>query len=366
MDTNLLELKLDLLRQGLRLDKGLAPAIRGSIIPTPGYSGGGIKRASLSEGRCFALKDKGREYLINLAVRESFVKNSPYEFTVKNGQGWIKKDGKPIIKAAPTGIPAWHLEPGIRSIFQHHGSDIIATTLSNFCSFKQNGGGCKFCALESGGDFVVKKPEEIIGALKRIVGESELSAYLTMEGEKEYLSLREVNINSGALSEEAMFNLYLEAIKAIRKISSIPISIQICPIKQSEMEKLKTAGLNTISFNMEIYDEKIRKELMPEKSRLYSIEVYLETIKQAAKIFGRNQVSSWLIAGLEPAESTLAGCKAICKNGGLPHVTVFRPLMGSPLENMPRPGLKDLVRIYRELKNLFAEYSLDPLENKAG
>ena len=352
MGINLLELKLDLLCQGLKLDEKLDPAIKKTIIPTPEYSGRGIKRASLSEGRCFLLGEKGKEYLINLAVREPFVKNSPYEFTVVDGQGWVKKRDELIIKAAPTGVPSWHLEPEIRNIFQYHGNDVIATTLSNVCSYKQDGDGCKFCALETGGEFIVKKPEEISSALKKIV--------------KGYPGMREVNINSGSLSEEATFKLYFEAIRAIRKVSAIPIAIQICPIGQPKMEQLKAAGLDTISFNVEIYDEKIRKELMPEKSRLYSIKIYLEAIKQAAKIFGKNQVSSWLIAGLESPESTIAGCKAICENGGIPHVTVFRPLMGSPLENMPQPNVKDLVRIYKELKNLMKIYSLDPLEHKAG
>ncbi|MFA4989414.1 MAG: radical SAM protein [Candidatus Omnitrophota bacterium] len=366
MGINLLELKLDLFCHGLRLDEGLDPAIKKSIIPAPGYSGHGMKRASLSEGRCFSLEQEGKVYPVNLAVREPFVRDSPYVFTVFNGQGWIKKKDKPIIKATPTGVPSWHFDPGIRSIFQHHGNDVIATTLSNVCSYKQGAGGCKFCALETGGEFVTKKPEEMSRALKRIMGENELSAYRSMHGEKEYLSFREVNINSGSLSEEATFNLYLQAIQAIRRVSAIPISIQICPISRPRVKELKMAGLDTISFNMEIYEEKIRKELMPKKAKLYSVGVYLEAIKQAVDVFGRNQVSSWLIAGLEPPEGTIAGCKAICENGGIPHVTAFRPLMGSPLEQLPPPGLKSLVKIYKELKNLMIMYSLNPLEHKAG
>jgi len=352
MGINLLELKLDLFCHGLRLDEGLDPAIKKIIIPSAGYSGSGLKRASLSEGRCFLLEEKEKTCLVNLAVREPFARNSPYEFTVVSGRGWIKKEGKLIIEANPTAIPLWHLEPEIGNVFQHHGADVIATTLSNLCVYKRDGAGCKFCALETGGEFVVKKPEEISVALEKIV--------------RGYPGMREVNINSGSLSEEATFNLYLGAIKAVRKVSDIPISIQICPISQPKIEKLKMAGLDTISFNMEIYDEKIRKELMPEKSRLYSINAYLEAIKQAARIFGRNQVSSWLIAGLESPESTITGCRFICENGGLPHVTVFRPLMGSPLENTPRPGTKDMVKIYKELKNLVHAYSLHPFEHKAG
>lgn len=38
------------------------------------------------------------------------------------------------------------------------------------------------------------------------------------------------------------------------------------------------------------------------------------------KFFGENQVSSWLIAGLEWPESTIEGCRAIGDTGAIHHV----------------------------------------------
>lgn len=149
-------------------------------------------------------------------------------------------------------------------------------------------------------------------------------------------------------------------------MSNIPISAQMCPISHSRIERLKEAGLDTISFNIEIYDEEIRNEMMPEKARLYSTGVYLEAIKKAVGIFGRNQVSSWIIAGLESPESTLAGCKAICENGGIPHVAIFRPLTGTPLESRTPPDINEVVALYKEFKKLLLQYSLNPFEHKAG
>jgi hypothetical protein len=79
MDINLLELKLDLFCCGLKISDKLNPAIKQIIVPSFDYSGRGMKRASLSEGSCFLLEADGNVCFINVAVRESFVKNSPYE-----------------------------------------------------------------------------------------------------------------------------------------------------------------------------------------------------------------------------------------------------------------------------------------------
>jgi hypothetical protein len=363
---NLLRVKLELFCHGLRVDEALEPSIKRQIVPSSEYVGRGTKRASLSEGKCFSLHHNNKSYVANLAVMESFVRSSPYEFTLVDGEGWIRREGELLVKASPTGTPSWYFEPDILRVFQVHGNDVLATALSNFCVYKQGGEGCRFCALEAGGEYVIKRPEEIKSALRRIVKNKELSSYWSVNGEKEYLDLREVNINSGSLHEERMIKLYLSAIRAIREISDIPISAQLCPIDRPRMEQLHQAGLDTISFNMEIYDEGIRGQVMPRKARLHPVEKYLEAIKDGVEVFGKNQVISWLIAGLEPPESTIAGCQAICERGGIPHLAVFRPLKGTAYENRQPPEVEEVIEIYQRLGEMIKDSGLDPFRQKAG
>ena len=69
----------------------------------------------------------------------------------------------------------------------------------------------------------------------------------------------------------------------------------------AELESLYHAGITEIGFNIEIWDDKIAKKLMPGKGRI-SRETYMNALKNARKIWKKPySVRSLLIVGLEPA-----------------------------------------------------------------
>ena len=345
---NITRMKLDLFCHGVRLDPELRAAFR-EYRPS--------KRASLSEGASFNLKVDGKTFGLNVAVREPFIEKSPFRFS--SSQGVILKNDKPTIEAGMIGDPDWYknrLPDGTPygNIVQLHGTNVLAVSLNNFCMFKKAGVGCKFCALgASSKEDIVWKP----GQVARIVED------LTSNG----MDLSELNINSGTLNgkdQDAKF--YLEVIEEVRKISDIPISAQILPPEDFEyIRALQEAGLNTISFNLEIYDESIRGKVCPGKSST-SRKTYLLAMEKAVSIFGQNQVSSWVIAGLEPPKSTIQGIKEIASSGAIPFVAVFRPLLGTELEEMSPPALESLLRIFDALGEALEKEKLDPTLSSCG
>jgi hypothetical protein len=56
----------------------------------------------------------------------------------------------------------------------------------------------------------------------------------------------------------------------------------------------------------------------------------------------RGAVSGEIIAGLEPLESTLAAIERITSVGAFPTVCVFRPTVGSDMEDWPPPDYEDM------------------------
>ena len=129
-------------------------------------------------------------------------------------------------------------------------------------------------------------------------------------------------------------------IKTVREITGLPIYAQICPPADLNfIDRLIDAGISAISFNLEIYDEYLRRKIMPAKGRIPR-DNYFKAMTHAADILGFEQVSSWLIAGLEPVESTIKGIRHVASAKAIPFVTVFRPLLGSEFEDMipPEPG----------------------------
>ncbi len=343
MINSLTKIKIELFCNGIRVSKKI-------LDKFPGYQ---FKRASLSEGLCFDLlpKDCTTTIPINLAIHEKFVNKSPFSYDEKNKI--IYKDDADFVQASIVDYPAWYTKKlpdgtSFQEIFQIHHHTVLATSLTNFCEYKKKGKGCQFCAM----GYEIDKPgiksvDNIKTALRELL--------------KENINITEVNLNSGTLIEDRKnIKLYLNVIKGIREITDLPIYAQICPPKDlAFINELKEAGLTSISFNMEIYDDKIRKKFMPIKGVIPK-ENYYKAMTRALDILGQGQVSSWLIAGLESPESSIAGIKHIASLGAIPFVTVFRPLIGSEFEDDDPPDPESIAPVFDVLGTALAEMKFNP------
>ncbi len=347
-DSSLTKLKLDLLCEGVRMDE----AAKQRLLPPYRY-----KRASLSEGRNFKLYLNGASTVVNLAVYEKFVKNSPYFYD--NNNKLLLREGKEVAEIEMVADPDWYLnklDNGtlLGSYIQLHGTDILATSLSNYCVFKDNDQGCKFCGLTLDRDNKKKDPFVLAKVLQTIENDNP-GKY------------KELNINSGTLRSNDMgASMYISVINEIRKVSNIPISAQIAPMKDlTWIDRLKDSGLNSLSFNIEIWDDTVRQKTMPGKGKIPR-PLYLDCLEYAGKLFGSSNVSSWLIAGLEPYESTLIAAEEVARRGAIPFVTAFRPIQGSLMEDLNPPDIDILLTIYKNLKGILEKYSLDPQKGDGG
>jgi hypothetical protein len=65
-----------------------------------------------------------------------------------------------------------------------------------------------------------------------------------------------------------------------------------------------------------------------------------------------------IIAGLEPPASTIRAIDWITSVGAVPTVCVFRPLVGTDLEDAPPPRTEDMVPVFRRLYEACMEKGL--------
>ncbi|MCX5859495.1 MAG: hypothetical protein NT056_06310 [Proteobacteria bacterium] len=367
---NIALLKTDLLCRGIRVSasepyyRELVPAAYG----TEGKSRSGIA----GSGKNFLL-----EYgeAANLGVRQSFLESSPYEFRISEGEGWILKDGEKVLRATVR-APAWHSTAWYDQV-QLHGTGSLATALTNTCIYKSRPGeGCRFCIIDIGGKTVRHQPEDLARAIREIETHPELrqaadlvKKYGAAQPDRyvpsETIEPVDININSGT-EPDGGIGLFTEAVAAIRRISRLPIGIQVCPLGKPELEKLRSAGVTEISFNLEVYHEDFRRKVIPGKNHAHPREEYFRSMAEAREIFGENQVESWIIIGLEPAEETIAGMEAIARSGGIPLPKPFRPLLGSDFADQPLPRFEDAVSVYRAWREIIRKYKLDPSDTRAG
>ena len=74
---------------------------------------------------------------------------------------------------------------------------------------------------------------------------------------------------------------------------------------------------------------------MPGKAQV-SLDRYFEAFAAAVPVFGRGQVSTYILAGLgDSKEAILATCEKLIALGVYPFVVPFVPISGTPLESHP-------------------------------
>ena len=130
---------------------------------------------------------------------------------------------------------------------------------------------------------------------------------------------------------------YIDYIKAIKsKRSDAMIAVEMSPpeleCQQLVFKKLKEAGADSITINIEFWNDTVRKRLMPMKGAISKAE-YISSYENALKYFGSNKVACGFIVGIESADWTKKGIDDLSKIGVITEVYPFKPNNGCSMEN---------------------------------
>ncbi|MFX1301207.1 MAG: radical SAM protein [Promethearchaeota archaeon] len=242
-----------------------------------------------------------------------------------------------------------------------HGTDCLATTIVQHCDYFDQGLECQFCSitvsLEQGNTILRKSPDQFLKVLKAAKKEKRAS-HLT-------LTMGTPDRPDRGVHE------YIEFVSAIRKQSDVPIHAQLEPPDSSDqLRALKDAGVDTVGIHLEIYDDDLRKHYCPGKFYNASFFDYYSAWRQAVRIFGRGQVSTFILLGLgENPEQLHQGFKTTIEIGVIPVPVPCRPNPGSHLEDYIPPYVEDLdqiVDVYLDCAQLLYAHTLDPRTHSAG
>jgi len=101
------------------------------------------------------------------------------------------------------------------------------------------------------------------------------------------------------------------------------------PADLAVLTELRDAGAVSIGIHVESLDDEVRRRWMPGKATVPLAE-YRSAWAEAVRVFGRNQVSTYLLIGLgEQPEELLRGAAELIALGVYPFVVPFRPLAGT-------------------------------------
>lgn len=145
---------------------------------------------------------------------------------------------------------------------------------------------------------------------------------------------------------EVFSNLQMLA-NAIRQQVKAPISVSCQPLTVGNIELLAEAGFERVGIPLDAATEEIFNKIKgAEVGGPYRWKRQLQLLGNAVRVFGKNHVSTHLIAGLGETEKEMVNIIQWCKQEGvLPALFAFTPIAGTAMEKNPQPPVQSYRRI---------------------
>ena len=119
-------------------------------------------------------------------------------------------------------------------------------------------------------------------------------------------------------------------------------------------------------MHLEAVTPEVRQRIMPGKAEV-TIPQYMQAFSDAVAVFGRGQVSTYILAGLgDTGEAILAMCEQLIALGVYPFVVPFVPASGTPLANHAAPDPVFMRSLLQPLGRMLVEGGLKSADIKAG
>jgi radical SAM protein (TIGR04043 family) len=304
--------------------------------------------------------DDGHVLLDGVGAALPLAADSPYEI---NG-GRLLFDGVDTgVAVEPVRTPAFYAlstADGVpySSIARMHGDGVLATTVVQTCIRYEESTRCRFCAIESslaaGATTAVKTPAQLA-----VVAE----AAVRLDG------VRQLVMTTGTSAGRDRGARHLaRCVRAVKAaVPELPVQVQCEPPDDDRaLAELREAGADAIGIHVESLDDEVRARWMPGKATV-PLSAYRAAWAEAVRLFGRNQVSTYLLAGLgEDPDELVAGAAELIEAGVYPFVVPFRPLAGTLAAHEPAPDVAYVADVTRRVAALLAAAGMRGADQRAG
>jgi len=288
----------------------------------------------------------------NIPVVGDFVKSSPYHLDDINGEYWIFKDDVALVQVEPMGNAKFSehktsVGVSMQKMGILHCPTTFATTLLQTCDFWRDDRKCQFCGIE-----LTLKDRSTVGF------KNAKSLVETIKLAKELDGISNIVFTSGvAPDEEKALKKYAEICSEVKKETGLPIQLQIIPPEDfSWFQRLKDSGVDAVGIHIETFDPEVFERVTPGKARI-GFNRYVESWKEAVRVFGRWQVSTYVLVGMGEDLQTVIDGAALCAEMGVyPFIVPFRPVAGTPMENVKPPSPETMDYVYREAAKVMSKY----------
>jgi hypothetical protein len=285
-------------------------------------------------------------------VHHSFDRSSPYEIRQEGKRLLLLKNDTPLDEVFEVPMPAWYGQQTAKNnrmpgLFLHEGSSFMHLTYSG-CDYHARGMPCRFCA--AGKQWKTSPPDEVAQTVRAALAEN--PAY-------------QVCLGGGArLPLERNTSYFVKLLQEIRRINAqVPLWVEMVPPPPEDVRALVEAGATGFGFNLELWDESLRKEACPGKSDVPRSR-YFDAMRAAVDLLGTNRVGSCLIVGLEKPETSMEGAEALAGMGVQPCMIPFKPWDASEYSKRQRVDAGTLLSISQSAVESMRRHGLCPHKNQ--
>jgi uncharacterized Fe-S cluster-containing MiaB family protein len=331
-------LKAELLCYGIRI----APDLKEDLLRFNSY----VHEAGFVHAAHFMIGT----HLVNTCVAESFCEQSPYVLKRRNEHYELSKEGIIVAPCDVLPTPSWcgTVVDGFKlgDILRPHSRNVISGMPNPICCYFRSNEGCAFCSLGRLQNSRPIPPTTVAQA-----------AVIARQHNPDY----ELALSGGTShTPDRSASYFAEIARQITRETQMAISVELVPPESTDfLDELKASGVTSVILNIELWNQPLRSVYCPGKARI-PLESYLKAIEHGTSLFGRGQVASVLIAGLQSPSAVVEGAREVISRGAIPTIIPFKPFDDCKMANAPRTRPEEVTEIHAAVADLLTQSQLGP------
>src|SRR6267154_5843383 len=199
-------------------------------------------------------------------------------------------------RSTADGVPYW-------KIAVLHSRDVLATTVLQSCiRYQSRTKTCQFCAIGqslAAGRTVERKTPAQLAEVARAAVELDGVSHMVMT-------------TGTPPGRDRGAAILAESAAAVKAAVDLPIQGQCEPPDDDAwFARMRDAGIDALGMHLEAVTPQVRERIMPGKAQV-SVERYFDAFAAAVPVFGRGQVSTYILAGLgDTKDAILDTCEKL-------------------------------------------------------
>ena len=299
-------------------------------------------RAGLGSGLELVVPGDLKDLWLNAPVEEDFVEDSPYLLEKIEGSYFVidERDSSKHRVLIPS-EPRWYRERTTSGAEMAKVGVLQGTYLgiyvSNSCMYWYGGEpkNCQFCTTGANvgvNEVAEKEVRDVVEVARRAKEESGVTF---------------VHFNTGYQNGRGLEQI-APYIKAVKEEVGLLTGVQCVPVTSDKLwqyDLLMDLGADHFSFCYEFHNPEFFARYLPGKEATVGQGAFFEGLEYCQSKLPKGACSGEIIAGVEPIEDTLRAIDYITGVGAFPTVCIFRPVIGSDMEDHPSPDAGEMRRV---------------------